>query len=126
MWTEAIANANDGDVEIQVTTDLYFAHQIDIAQVMHILYRVAQTSKYTQIRLPILVVLEEKPWGIHFKLKAYPIDARDEFVYKTDLTRRAREALEKVGANAPPLASGSPAIAPFHDTFTGDHPAAGD
>ena len=42
---------------------------------MRILYHVAYTSKYTQLELPILVVMEEKPWGSYFKLQCYPIDA---------------------------------------------------
>ena len=30
-----------------------------------------------------------------FKIKSYPLDARDEFVYKTDLTIRAKQAFTK-------------------------------
>ncbi len=39
--------------------------------------------------------MEEKPWGSSFKLKSYPLDARDEFAYKTDLTARAKRAFAK-------------------------------
>lgn len=95
IWTEAISNSNKGDVEAQVVTNLYFDHNVDVEQVMKILYRVAYTSKYTQLTLPILVVMDEKPWGTHFKLRCYPIDVRDEFVYKTDLIKRAKGALRK-------------------------------
>ena len=42
-----------------------------------------------------MVVIEEKPWGSLFKLKSYPLDARDEFIYKTDLTVRAKAAFNK-------------------------------
>ena len=90
IWTEAVSNANAGELEAQVVTEFYFAHEIDINLIRKILYRVAQTSKYTHLKLPILVIMEEKPWGTMFKLKSYPLDARDEFVYKTDLTFRAK------------------------------------
>lgn len=95
IWTEAISNANVGELEAQVVTEFYFAHDIDISLVKKILYRVAQTSKYTHLKLPIVVIMEEKPWGSMFKLKCYPLDARDEFVYKTDLTARAKLAFAK-------------------------------
>ncbi|NJK37595.1 MAG: mechanosensitive ion channel family protein [Oscillatoriales cyanobacterium RM2_1_1] len=101
LWTEAIVNANDGNVEIQVVTDFYLAHRVDLEKVMQILYRVAQTSKYTQIKLPIQVILDEQPWGTHFRLKCYPIDARDEFIYKTDLIKRTKQALQQMNVKYP-------------------------
>ena len=95
IWTEAVSNANAGALEAQVVTKFCFAHETDIDLIKTILYRVAQTSKYTALKLPIAVVMEEKPWGSVFKLKCYPLDARDEFVYKTDLITRAKRAFAK-------------------------------
>ena len=95
IWTEAVSNANAGALEAQVVTKFYFAHDIEINLVTKILYQVAQTSKYTALKLPIIVVMEEKPWGTMFKLKAYPLDARDEFSYQTDLITRAKQAFAK-------------------------------
>ncbi|MBE9042351.1 mechanosensitive ion channel family protein [Oscillatoriales cyanobacterium LEGE 11467] len=103
IWTEAISNANKGAVEAQTVAEFYFAHNIDVEAVMKILYRVAQTSKYTQLKLPILVIMDEKPWGTHFKLKSYPIDARDEFIYQTDLVKRAKQAFAKQDFSYPVL-----------------------
>ena len=103
LWTDAIANTNKGSVEAQTVVDFYLAHEVNAEQVMQILYRVAHTSKYTQLKLPILVVMEEKPWGTHFKLKCYPIDARDEFIYKTDLIKRAKQIFAKYNIVYPAL-----------------------
>ena len=47
--------------------------------------------------------MEEKPWGSLFKLKCYPLDARDEFVYKTDLITRAKQAFTKHQLTYPPV-----------------------
>ena len=91
IWSDPVVNANKGAPEALVETHFYFDHSVDTALVNQILYRVAQTSKYTQLKMPIVVITEEKPWGTHFRLKAYPMDARDEFVYKTDLTQRAKQ-----------------------------------
>lgn len=105
LWTEAISNANDGSIEAQVVTDFYFAHRTNVEKVIQVLYRVAYTSKYTQLKLPISVIIDEKPWGTHFKLKSYPIDARDEFLYKTDLIRRAKQAFYQLNLEYPSFAS---------------------
>ena len=93
--TEAVSNSNAGALEAQVVTEFYFTHDIDVDLVKLILYRVAQTSKYTALKLPIVVVMQEKPWGTVFKLKSYPLDARDEFIYQTDLITRSKQAFTK-------------------------------
>ncbi|HIK33632.1 MAG TPA: mechanosensitive ion channel family protein [Oscillatoriales cyanobacterium M59_W2019_021] len=105
IWTEAISNANQGEIEAQTIADFYFAHDVDADWVIQTLYRVAQTSKYTQLSLPILVIMEEKPWGTHFKLKCYPMDARDEFIYKTDLVKRAKQVFARAKISYPSLAA---------------------
>ena len=81
-WTEPISNANTGQLEAQVATNFYFAHHADAEKIVSILYQAAHSSKYTQLKLPIVVVMEEHYWGTQFKLRCYPMDARDEFVYK--------------------------------------------
>lgn len=102
-WTESVSNSNDGALEAQVAADFYLAHDVDVQLAMRILYLAAYTSKYTQLKLPIVVVMNEKPWGTHFKLKCYPMDARDEFIYKTDLISRAKQAFGKYGIPYPAL-----------------------
>lgn len=103
IWTEAVSNSNKGDVEAQVVVNFYFEHGVDVEKVTKILYKVAYTSKYTQLMLPILIIMDEKPWGTNFKLKCYPIDARDEFIYKTDLIKRAKQAFAKQEISYPML-----------------------
>ena len=95
IWTESISNANGGELEAQVITEFYFAHEVDTELVTKILYRAAHTSRYTQLELPIVVRMAETPYGTHFKLKSYPLDARDEFVYATDLTNKAKLAFAR-------------------------------
>ena len=102
IWTEAISNANDGALEAQVIVDFYFAQDVNLELVMKILYEAAYTSQYTQLKLPIVVTMDETPWATHLMLKAYPMDARDENIYKTDLLKRSKEALVQYGIKYPP------------------------
>ncbi|MDY7002536.1 MAG: mechanosensitive ion channel [Cyanobacteriota bacterium] len=103
IWTNTITNVNDGDLEAQVITDFYVSHEVDVKLARRILYQAAYTSKYTQMRLPIFVSLEEKMWGTHFQIKAYPIDARAELAYKSDLTWRVKEAFGKYAITYPQI-----------------------
>ena len=75
-------------------TDFYLDSQADIKAAVRILYLAAYTSKYTQLKLPIDVVIVEQPWYTNLKLKCYPMDARDEFAFKTDLLVRGKQALQ--------------------------------
>ncbi|MEA5550432.1 mechanosensitive ion channel family protein [Anabaena cylindrica UHCC 0172] len=100
-WTDAISNANSGKLEAQVLTEFYLDHQVDVEKIIRVLYQAAYSSRYTQLKLPIVVIMEELPWSTLFKLKSYPMDARDEFVYKTDLIKRAKQAFAKYGLSYP-------------------------
>jgi small conductance mechanosensitive channel len=44
------------------------------------------------------VVQAGKPWGTHYRLKAYPIDPRQQMQFPTDLTIRGKAALVALGA----------------------------
>ncbi|MEL6551833.1 MAG: mechanosensitive ion channel family protein [Cyanobacteria bacterium J06621_11] len=101
MWTNAVSNGNMGELEAQVVTKFYLAHEANPEEIENILYRIAYTSKYTHLKLPILVVMSDHSWGSLFKLRSYPLDARDEFVYATDLTVRAKKEFAKRGIPYP-------------------------
>lgn len=104
IWSEPVSNANNGALEAQVIADFYFGHGVDVEQVTQILYRSAYASKYTQLKLPVMVRLDEKPWGTHFRLKCYPIDIQNEMAYKTDLIRRAKQSFARYQLPYPILA----------------------
>jgi small-conductance mechanosensitive channel len=103
LWTHTVANANNGRLEAQVVTDFYLAHGVDIQRVIDILTQAAYTSKYSQVSLPVVVSVEEKPWGTAFQLKSYVMDVREETSYKTDLIKRAKQAFYQAGFTYPGL-----------------------
>lgn len=96
VWTDAISSANSGQLEAQTVTEFFFDHNIDTEKVIPILYQAAYSSRYTQLKLPVVVIMQERPWATQFKLKSYPMDARDEFLYMTDLVRRTKQACTRL------------------------------
>lgn len=94
LWDEAIINTNNGKLEAQVNTEFYLEKDVDVEQVINLLYQAAYTSKYSQVKLPVNVFVEEQPDTTHFKLQSYVMDVREEGAYKTDLTKRIKQALK--------------------------------
>jgi hypothetical protein len=78
--------------------DFYLHPRHDAQSVRHKLRNVALTSSYLDLERPVTVVVSEKPFGTHYRLKAYPIDARQQFQFTSDLTVRGKEALSTLGA----------------------------
>ena len=57
---------------------------------------------------PVAVTVSEKPWGTHYRVKAYPLDSRLQFQFTSDLTVCGKAAILKMGAElaVQPLAAG--------------------
>jgi small-conductance mechanosensitive channel len=97
LWDRLIHNANDGTTRLLTVTEFYLHPQHDAAQVQRVLHRVALTSPFLDVSQPIAIVVQERPWGTQYRLKAYPIDPRQQIPFKTDLTTRAKAALADIG-----------------------------
>ncbi|SLN75444.1 mechanosensitive ion channel family protein [Oceanibacterium hippocampi] len=98
LWDTAIVNSNDGSPRLQCIADFYLHPMHDAAKVREALTDVALTSPYLYFDEPIAVIIHEKPWGTWYQLKAYPVDARQQFRFMTDLTVRGKAAIGRLGA----------------------------
>lgn len=96
LWDTTIYNDNKGNREHMCVADFYLHPEHDAESVQRRLRRVALTSPYLHIDRPILVVVHEKPWGTHYRLKAYPIDGREQFSFISDLTVRGKAVLAEL------------------------------
>ncbi len=108
IWGTGIQNANDGKREHLCVADFYLHPAHDSAAVCRKLRDVALASPYLQLRRPVRVLAAEQPWGTHYRVKAYPIDGRDEFLFVSDLTVRGKAALTELGVPWVP----APAVLP--------------
>ena len=43
------------------------------------------------------MIVLEKPWGTHYRLKAHANESREQFLFLTDLTIRGKEAIRALG-----------------------------
>ncbi|MBW7883395.1 MAG: mechanosensitive ion channel [Caldilineaceae bacterium] len=97
LWDTLIYNSNNGTQYLMCVVDFYLHPSHDGSLVSRTLHDVALTSAFLQLQRPIKIIATEKPWGTHYRLKAYPIDPRDQFDFITDLTLRGKAALRALG-----------------------------
>lgn len=100
LWDETVYNDNNGQREHLCVADFYLHPEHDAEVVRQKLRKVALTSPYLQFNRPIVVIVAEKPWGTHYRLKACPIDGRDQFKFTSDMTVRGKAALAKLGVKS--------------------------
>ena len=97
LWTQPVHNSNNGDARLQCTADFYLHPAHNGHTVCRVLEDVALTSPYLYFEKPVAVVSHEKPWGTHYRIRAFPIDSAQQFRFVTDLTVRGRAALQALG-----------------------------
>ena len=96
LWDSVISNDNRGNREHLCVADFYLHPEHDAQEVCQKLHEVAVTSPYLHLSRPVSVNVQEKPWGTHYRLKAYPIDGREQFNFVSDMTIRGKAALAEL------------------------------
>ena len=80
LWNSPLSNATSGQHELLCVTDFFVHPDHGNAAARQTLFDVAVTSAYLKLERPIVVVMRNEPVGLHYKIKAYPMDAREQFV----------------------------------------------
>jgi len=71
--------------------DFYLHPEHDAALVRKRLTEIAESSSYRKPETPITVIILEKPWGTHYRLKAYVKESREQFLFIRTLRFGARK-----------------------------------
>lgn len=97
---QQVANANAGELNCQVVTDLYLPGWVDEAQAKTIAFQAAASSKYVYLKKPIVVLVSDvfkETFLTRIRVKAYVLDPRLEFMFQSDVTERARAGFRDAG-----------------------------
>ena len=97
---EQVANANAGQLNCQVVTNLHLPGRVDERRAKEIAFEAAATSKYVFLNKPIVVLVQDDfrtTFVTRVKIRAYVLDPRFEFVFQSDVTERAREGFRAAG-----------------------------
>jgi MscS family membrane protein len=90
VMNQAVSNANSGEPNCQVVAEIYLPITIDTEKVRNIAIETAQTSKYVYLNKPVSVIflndVKERRSYFKMRLKAYVLDIRYEFNFKSEMT----------------------------------------
>ena len=90
LMSKSVSNSNSGEPNCQVVAELYLPIDIDTEMVRQIALEAAQVSKYVYLNKPIVVLffneVKERKSFLKMRLKAYVMDIRYEFAFKSDMT----------------------------------------
>lgn len=100
IWTDNVSNANDGFGTLMCVATFYVTRNQKVGQVASLLKTVARTSPYLNLDRDVIVVMENTPFCMVYKLKAYPFEPRNQFAFVTDMTERGNTALLEAGIQA--------------------------
>ena len=90
IMNQSVSNANSGEPNCQVVAEIYLPITINTDKVRKIALEAAQVSKYIYLNKPISVLffneIKERRSYLKMRLKAYVMDIRHEFNFKSDMT----------------------------------------
>lgn len=107
FWTQKVSNSTSGNKSLMCVANFYLHPDHDGEVVRKCLEGIAETSTFREPDSKITVIAQEKPWGSHYKLKAYVHEGREQFIFITDLTIRAKESLRAINIR---FAKAAPAV----------------
>jgi len=97
FWSASVFNASSGNRSLLCVADFYLHPDHDAAVARKNLEEIARQSSYWKPGSPVTVIVLEKPWGTHYRLKAYVQESREQFLFLTDLTVRGKQAIRSLG-----------------------------
>ena len=97
LWSTPIFNATSGNRSLLCVTDFYLHPDHDAVAARKRLTEVLETSSYRRPESPVTVIVLEKPWGTHYRVKGYVKESREQFLFITDVTVRGKEAIRALG-----------------------------
>jgi small conductance mechanosensitive channel len=110
LWSTSIFNASSGNRSLLCIANFYLHPDHDASAVRGKLEEVAVSSSYRAPDSSVTVITVEKPWGTHYRVKAYVRESREQFLFITDLTIRGKEILRHMSirfAQAPYAETGA-------------------
>jgi small-conductance mechanosensitive channel len=103
--TEAVASANDGDLDMMVRIKFHVAISEDADLVKQLVYRACVTSKYVFLNKPVTMRVVDEEVSYTFvttvTCKAFVVDARFEKAYVSDVTERVKLAFQRHRIESP-------------------------
>ncbi len=97
VWTDPVSNSTTGKRRQQVLVKFYLDPNHSSREVQDSLRNVALTSVFLALDSPLAIRMSEMQGATLYMIRAYPRDARDQYIFASDLNLRGRELLQRRG-----------------------------
>jgi len=90
IMNSSVANANAGEPNCQVVTEIYLPIEVDTVKAREVATQAAQVSRFVYLNKPITIIFvneyKDRISLLKMKIKAYVQDIRDEFKFSSEIT----------------------------------------
>ncbi len=90
LMNKAVSNANASALDCLVVAEIFLPMDVDVEAVKRIAYKAAVSSRYVYLQKPVSVIalneVHEENFVVKLRVKAYVLDIRYEFPFKSDMT----------------------------------------
>lgn len=101
LMNKAVSNANSSALDCQVVAEIYLPMNVDLESVKRIAYQAAVSSRYVYLQKPVSIItvneVHEENFVLKLRVKAYVLDIRYEFPFKSDMTELILGELKQKG-----------------------------
>ncbi|WP_372964397.1 mechanosensitive ion channel family protein [Marinobacter sp.] len=97
LWNTLLANSNDGTDNLMCVAELYLDPNHDVARMRSLFRDVIYTCPLTRTYQPVFVTVSAKDNGMEYRLKAYPLEPKEQARFISELTARAAEVCREEG-----------------------------
>lgn len=101
LMNKAVSNTNSSNLDCQVVAEIYLPATVEVQMVKKIAFKAVYASPYTFLNKPVEVIvlneIEARLFVYKLRVKAYVVDIRFEFLFKSDLTEMIVEECNRLG-----------------------------
>lgn len=99
LMNKAVSNANSSALDCLVVAEIFLPMDVDVELVKRLARKAAISSRYVYLQKPISVIalneVHEENFVVKLRVKAYVLDTRYEFPFKSDMTELILGELKK-------------------------------
>lgn len=101
LMNKAVSNSNSSALDCQVVAEIYLPASTDIATLKRLAFKAVYASPFTYLNKPVdVIVLNEihaRQFVVKLRVKAYVLDIRYEFLFKSDMTEMIIQECNRLG-----------------------------
>ena len=114
LMNRAVSNTNSSALDCQVVAEIFLPASADVQRVKEIAYKAVYSSSFSYLNKPVVVIvlneIHNTRYIMKLRVKAYVVDIRYEFLFKSDMTEMILKECNRHGL----IPDGSAMAAPAH------------